>query len=51
MVGYHLGAGEHVGVGPEDEIEMLAEVVAELGRSVGRAKQTGRDGGPLGIDT
>lgn len=38
MVGFHLGAGEHVGIGPEEEIETLAQVVAELGRSVGRAK-------------
>ena len=38
MMGYHLGAGEHVGIGPEEEVRMLAEVVEELGASVGRAK-------------
>lgn len=38
MMGFHLGAGEHVGIGPEEEVKMLAQVVEEFGSAVGRAK-------------
>jgi len=38
MMGFHLGAGAHVGMGPEEEVRMLAEVVDEFGTAVGRAK-------------
>lgn len=50
MMGFHLGAGEQMGMGPEEEIEMLAQVVGELGRSVGRAKNPGLEDENLAID-
>ena len=39
MMGFHLGASEAVGVGPEEEVRVLGDVVEEFGRSIGRAKQ------------
>ena len=38
MMGFHLGASEKHGIGPEEELRVLAEVVGEFGRSIGRAK-------------
>ncbi|WVQ82840.1 hypothetical protein IAT38_004973 [Cryptococcus sp. DSM 104549] len=38
MMGFHLGASEEMGLGPEEEVRILAGVVGELGRAVGRAK-------------
>jgi hypothetical protein len=44
MMGFHLGAGEHIGVGVEEEVQVLSRVVAEFERAIGRAKGSGRDG-------
>ena len=38
MMGFHLGAGEHVGIGAEEEVRVLNEVVEGFGKAVGRAK-------------
>ena len=38
MMGFHLGAGEHIGLGPEEEIRILSDVVQEFGQAVGRVK-------------
>ncbi|WWC67376.1 uncharacterized protein I206_101284 [Kwoniella pini CBS 10737] len=45
MMGFHLGSSEEVGLGPEEEIRVLNEVVEGLARSVGMAKQEARNGG------
>ncbi|RXK38396.1 hypothetical protein M231_04305 [Tremella mesenterica] len=39
MMGFHLGASEEGGLGPEEEVRVLAGVVEELGTAVGRAKE------------
>nr|XP_018266084.1 uncharacterized protein I303_00053 [Kwoniella dejecticola CBS 10117]OBR88242.1 hypothetical protein I303_00053 [Kwoniella dejecticola CBS 10117] len=44
MMGFHLGSSEDVGLGPEEEVRVLNEVVEGLARSVGMAKQEGRSG-------
>ena len=38
MMGFHMGAGEGIGIGPEEEVRVLGEVVEEFGRAIGRAK-------------
>lgn len=38
MMGFHLGAGDHVGIGPEEELRILSEVVESFGKSVGNVK-------------
>ena len=38
IVGFHLGASEEGGLGPEEELRVLASVVEELGEAVSRAK-------------
>lgn len=43
MMGFHLGAGEHIGVGVEEEVQVLSRVVAEFERAIGRAKGPGRE--------
>jgi len=43
MMGFHLGAGEHIGVGVEEEVQVLSRVVAEFERAIGRAKSPGRE--------
>ncbi|WVW81195.1 hypothetical protein I302_103186 [Kwoniella bestiolae CBS 10118] len=42
MMGFHLGSGEEVGLGPEEEVRVLNEVVEGLARAVGMAKQEQR---------
>lgn len=42
LMGFHLGSGEHMGMGPEDEIRVLAQVVEEFGTSIGRVKARSR---------
>lgn len=42
LMGFHLGAGEHVGLGPEDEVRILAQVVEDFGTSIGRVKAKSR---------
>ncbi len=41
MMGFHLGASEAVGLGPEEEVRVLGSVVEEFGRAIGRAKERG----------
>ena len=41
MMGFHLGASESVGIGPEEEVRVLGEVVEEFGKAIGRAKERG----------
>ena len=41
MMGFHLGASEAVGLGPEEEVRVLGEVVEEFGRAIGRARERG----------
>lgn len=41
MMGFHLGASEASGIGPEEEVRVLGEVVEEFGRAIGRAKERG----------
>ncbi|OCF34558.1 hypothetical protein I316_03599 [Kwoniella heveanensis BCC8398] len=41
MMGFHLGANEKAGLGPEEEVRILGAVVDELGRAVGSAKDRG----------
>ncbi|WVF66775.1 hypothetical protein IAT40_001517 [Kwoniella sp. CBS 6097] len=52
MMGFHLGANEEAGLGPEEEVRILGAVVDELGRAVGSAKDRGGRSGAsvLGID-
>ena len=38
MMGFHLGASVEKGIGPEEEVRVLADIVEEFGRAVGRAK-------------
>ncbi|WVQ94388.1 hypothetical protein IAU59_001467 [Kwoniella sp. CBS 9459] len=45
MMGFHLGANEEAGLGPEEEVRILGAVVDELGRAVGSAKDRGRGAG------
>jgi hypothetical protein len=42
LMGFHLGAGEHVGIGPEEEVRVLAQVVEEFASSIGRIKGRGQ---------
>ncbi|WRT63146.1 uncharacterized protein IL334_000049 [Kwoniella shivajii] len=44
MMGFHLGAGEEVGLSPEEEVRILGEVVEGLGRAVGMAKEEAKSG-------
>ncbi|CAK9780055.1 hypothetical protein CC85DRAFT_300540 [Cutaneotrichosporon oleaginosum] len=39
VMGLHLGASEEIGLGPEQEMQILTGVVEELGLAVGRAKR------------
>ncbi|ORX35154.1 hypothetical protein BD324DRAFT_652866 [Kockovaella imperatae] len=41
MMGFHMGANAEHGIGPEEELRILADVVAEFGQSIGRAKGGG----------
>ena len=38
MMGFHLGASSEGGIGPEEELRVLAEVVDDFGQSVGLAR-------------
>ncbi|WWC97640.1 hypothetical protein V866_004524 [Kwoniella sp. B9012] len=44
MMGFHLGSSDDVGLGPEEEVRVLAEVVDGLTRAVGMAKTEQRKG-------
>ncbi|WVR03043.1 hypothetical protein IAU60_000032 [Kwoniella sp. DSM 27419] len=50
IMGFHLGATDEVGLGPEEEVRVLGAVVAELGRAVGSAKDRGQGGSLLEIE-
>lgn len=39
VMGLHLGASEDIGLGPEQEMQILTGVVEDLGSAVGRAKR------------
>ncbi|OCF60224.1 hypothetical protein L486_02904 [Kwoniella mangroviensis CBS 10435] len=44
MMGFHLGSSDDVGLGPEEEVRVLSEVVDGLTRAVGMAKTEQRKG-------
>ncbi|ORY23274.1 hypothetical protein BCR39DRAFT_549646 [Naematelia encephala] len=42
MMGTHLAASDETGLGPEDEVAVLRQVVEDFGMAVGQAKRLGR---------